>query len=200
VPFRIERATYNPPFMRRTPLWVFVLLFVVIVGLGVYAFFTTPLPFGLSSVIRTPGGATGAAPSPAPAQGARTSAGQALVLGSTNVTVQSVQRGQDLSSNGRGGPPGTFTVVDVQIDNGGTDSLSPSAADFTLMDDRGRSYAVDVEATRSVNTAARRRLPFDSTVPPGGRLAALLAFQTTPDTNPLSLRVALGYGVLELPQ
>ncbi|MBV9170111.1 MAG: DUF4352 domain-containing protein [Chloroflexi bacterium] len=185
--------------MRRTPLWVFVLLFVLIIGLGVYAYFTAPLPLGLSSVIRTPGGANVATPVPGPAPGTRTVAGQPLVLGSTNVSVQSVQRAQDLSSNGRTGPPGTFTVVDVEIDNQGSDSLSPAAADFTLLDDRGRSYAVDIDATRTVNTAARRRVPFDSTVPPGARVAALLAFETTPDSNPLSLRVALGYGVLELP-
>jgi hypothetical protein len=186
--------------LRRTPLWMFVLLFVVILGLGVYAYFTTPLPFGLSSVIRTPGGGNVATPAPGQAEGVRTSAGQTLVLGSTNVIVQAVQRGQDLSSNGRSGPPGVFTVVDVEIDNAGSDSLSPSAGDFRLLDDRGRSYAVDMEATRSVNTLAKRRMPFEATVPPGGRMAALLAFETTPDANPLSLRVQLGYGVVELPR
>jgi hypothetical protein len=51
-----------------------------------------------------------------------------------------------------------------------------------------------------VNTSAKRRVPFDSTVPPGGRVATLLAFETTADTNALSLRVALGSGVLELPR
>jgi len=41
----------------RTPSWLIVLLLLVVVGVGIYGYFTTPLPFGLSSVIRTPGGA-----------------------------------------------------------------------------------------------------------------------------------------------
>jgi hypothetical protein len=37
-------------------------------------------------------------------------------------------------------------------------------------------------------------------VPPGGRLATLLAFETAPDANALTLRVRLGYGEVELPR
>src|SRR5437588_10578721 len=88
----------TPPTMlrsMRTPGWVFVLLILLIIGVGIYAYFTTPLPFGLSSVVRTPGGAN-AAPTSAVPQGARTSAGQTLVLGSTNGVVQAMQRNKDL--------------------------------------------------------------------------------------------------------
>ena len=183
----------------RTPGWVFVLLILLIIGVAIYAYFTTPLPFGLSSVVRTPGGANVAAPTSGVPQGARTSAGQTLVLGATNVVIQSVQRNQDLSSGGRG-PSGSFTIVQVELQNSGSESLTPQAADFRLIDDRGRSYAVDVETTRSVNSTARRRAAFDATVPPGGRLATVLAFETAPDANALSLRIRLGYGDVELPR
>src|SRR5207248_8137614 len=81
---------YNRDLMVRAPLWLILLLILAIVGLGVYGCFTTPLPFGLSSVIQTPGGGL-AAPSTStrstPA-GTRTVAGQPLVLGATNVVVQ----------------------------------------------------------------------------------------------------------------
>jgi hypothetical protein len=190
--------------MRRTPLWVFVLMFLVIVGVGVYAFFTTPLPFGLSAVIRTPGGLSAGVSPGAPGTGAastRTAPGQTLVLGTTNVVVQAVQRNQDLSNNGRGpGPLGVFTVVQIEIQNGGSDSLSPAAADFRLVDDRGRIYAVDLEGTRAANTTTKHRVPFEATVPPGGRMITLLAFETAADASPLSLRVTLGYGDVELPR
>jgi Domain of unknown function (DUF4352) len=184
----------------RAPLWLFVLLFLVIVGIGVYGYFTTPLPFGLSSVIRTPGGSNVATTSTvgAPA-GARTAAGQTLVLGSTNVVVQAVQRNQDLSNGGRG-PSGLFTLLQVEVQNGGSESLTPRASDFRLIDDRGRAYAVDRDATRQANTAAKHRDPFEATVPPGGRMTTVLAFETVNDTNPLSLRVTLGYGDIELPR
>ena len=185
----------------RAPLWLFVLLFLVIVGIGVYGFFTTPLPFGLSAVIRTPGGSNASAPTSAvgaPA-GARTAAGQTLVLGSTNVVIQSVQRNQDLSNGGRG-PAGQFTLLQVELQNGGSESLTPHASDFRLIDDRGRAYTVDVDATRQANAAAKHRDPFEATVPPGGRMTTVLAFETNNDTNPLSLRVSLGYGDIELPR
>ena len=78
--------------------------------------------------------------------------------------------------------------------------LSPEATDFRLIDDRGRSYAVDVEATRAVNAASRRRVPFETSVSPGARLSTLLAFETPPDVGGLTLRVNLGYGELELPR
>src|SRR3982751_5606484 len=96
----------------RAPVWLIVLLLLLIVGLGVYGYFTTPLPLGLSSVIRTPGGAN---PSPQGAQvgvpaGARTAAGHPLVLGAANVVIQGVQRNQDLSAGGRG-IAGSFTIV-----------------------------------------------------------------------------------------
>lgn len=186
----------------RAPLWFIALLVLAIVGLGVYGFFTTPLPLGLSSLIRTPGSssnATGSTASVGVPAGARTAAGQPLVLGATNVMVVSVQRNQDLSAGGRG-PTGTFTVVQIEVQNDGSEPLTPQIADFRLVDDRGRLYAPDLDATRSVNTAAKHRVVFDSSVPPGGRVATGLAFETAPDANALTLRVKLGYGEVELPR
>ena len=187
--------------MRGAPTWAIVLLLLVIVGVGVYAYFTTPLPFGLSAVIRTPGGANvPAAPSgPAVAPGARTAAGQPLVLGATNVVVAAVQRNQDLQATERG-PAGSFTILALELQNGGNEPLSPQITDFRLIDDRGRSFAVDVEATRAVNSASGRRYAFEASVPPGGRLATFLAFETPPDIAGLTLRASLGYGELELPR
>ncbi|MGI9146620.1 MAG: DUF4352 domain-containing protein [Chloroflexota bacterium] len=188
--------------MLRAPRSVLLLLVLVIVGLAVYGYFTTPLPLGLSSVIRTPGGSNGVpiAPSAGGAPlGARTGVGQPLVLGAANVVVQAIQRNQDLTPGNRG-PAGVFTVVQIEIQNAGTESLAPQTADFRLVDDRGWLYALDLEATRSVNTAGKHRVIFDSPVPPGARLTTLLAFETAPDTNPLTLRVKLGYGDVELPR
>jgi hypothetical protein len=187
----------------RAPLWLILLLILAIVGLSVYAYFTTPLPFGLSSVIRTPGGTNvpaASSPTVGVAAGARTAAGQPLVLGATNVLVQAVQRNQDLSIGGRGGPVGMFTVVQIELQNGGSEPLTPQLVDFRLVDDRGRAYAVDAEATRSVNVSAKHRDIFEASVPPGGRLATLLAFETAADANALTLRVRLGYGEVELPR
>jgi len=186
----------------RAPLWLILVIVLAIVGLGVYGYFTTPLPLGLSSVIRTPGGSNVPTPSSTAAgvaSGARTAAGQPLVLGATNVVIQSVQRNQDLSAGGRG-PAGAFTVVQIELQNGGSDPLTPQTADFRLVDDRGRSYAIDTEATRSVNVSTKHRNIFEATVPPGSRLSTLLAFETAADANGLTLRVRLGYGEVELPR
>jgi Domain of unknown function (DUF4352) len=187
----------------RAPLWVIVLLILAIIGIGVYGYFTTPLPFGLNAYIPTPGGGNAGAPSAttgnAPA-GVRTAAGQPLVLGATSVMVQSVQRNQDLASGGRAGPAGSFTVVDLEVQNGGSQPLTPEMKDFRLVDDRGRVYAVDPEATRSVNASNKKRVIFDATVPPAGRVDTLLAFETPADANALTLRVSLGYGEVELPR
>jgi hypothetical protein len=186
----------------RAPRSVLLLLVLVIVGLTVYGYFTTPLPLGLSSVIRTPGGANLPTPVTTPTSvplGARTAVGQPLVLGAANVVVQSVLRNQDLATGNRG-PAGVFTVVQIELQNEGTESLAPQMTDFRLVDDRGWLYAVDVEATRAVNASGKHRVIFDASVPPGGRLATLLAFETAPDTNALTLRVRLGYGDVELPR
>ncbi len=186
----------------RAPRSVLLLLVLVIIGLVVYGYFTTPLPLGLSSVIRTPGGSNIAPVAPGSAGvplGARTAAGQPLVLGAANVVVQAVQRNQDLTPGNRG-PAGTFAVVQIEIQNGGTESLAPQASDFRLVDDRGWQYAVDLEATRAVNASGKHRVIFDAPVPPGARLTTLLAFETVPETNPQSLRVKLGYGDVELPR
>jgi hypothetical protein len=187
----------------RAPLWLIVVLLIGIVGLGVYAFFTTPLPLGLSSVIHTPGGAN-VSVSNTPigvAASARTAAGQPLVLGATSVVIQTVQRNQDLSNGGHGsGPPGAFTLVEMSLQNQGSEPLSPKPDDFRLVDDRGRLYAVDLEATRSVNAAAKHRVLFDVSVPPGGELTSVVAFETASDANALTLRVHLGYGEVELPR
>jgi Domain of unknown function (DUF4352) len=189
--------------MYRAPLWLILLLILAIVGLGVYGYFTTPLPLGLSSVIQTPGGANLVPPSAGASGGStgrRTAAGQPLVLGATSVVIQSVQRGQDLTTGGRGGPVGTFTVVEIELQNGGNEPLTPQMANFRLVDERGRVYAVDPEATRVLDASNHRRVIFDTTVPPAGRVNTLLAFETAPDANGLTLRVSLGYGELELPR
>jgi Domain of unknown function (DUF4352) len=186
----------------RAPLWLIALLLLAAIGVGVYAYFTTPLPLGLSSVIRTPGGESALTPTPLPITapaGVRTPAGQPLVLGAATVYVSSVQRNQDLAANNRGGPPGMYTVVDIVVQNAGSSPLSPKATDFQLLDDRGRTYAVDLEATRSANTVARRRVLFDATVPPTASAETMLAFETSADAGALVLRVTAGYGELELP-
>jgi hypothetical protein len=78
--------------------------------------------------------------------------------------------------------------------------LTPQPTDFHLIDQRGRVYAVDLEATRSANATARRRVLFDATVPPSASVDTLLAFETPADASNLSLRVGVGYGEVELPR
>jgi Domain of unknown function (DUF4352) len=188
----------------RAPVWLIALLVLLIVGIGVYGYFTTPLPLGLNSVIRTPGGANLPQGANGPgASPARTAAGQPLQLGALTVSVETVQRNQNVFGGGESGNAsagGPFTVVQVGMANAGNQSITMQASDFRLVDDRGRTYAVDAEATRMACQAARRRSPFDATVPPGGRLETALAFETAPDANTLSLHVALGYGEVELPR
>ncbi len=188
----------------RAPLWLIALLLLVIVGVAIYGYFTTPLPFGLSSVIRTPASTPTSAPlvlNPAPVSpGARAAGGQALTLGAVSVAVQGVQRGQDLTKGTPKGPPGSFTVVVLTLQNGGIEPLTLKPSDFSLVDERGRTYAVDVEATRAAAPLTQRRLPFEATVPPSGRLDTALAFETAPDAGSLTLRVQVGYGELELPR
>ena len=178
-------------------------MIVAAIGVGVYAYLTTPLPYGLGALVSTPGGGNvpvGAGPTQtAAAGGARAPVGQPLQLGAASVMITSIARNQDLTANGRGGPPGSFTVVDVLLANAGTEPLTPTASNFRLIDDRGRTYAVDAEATRSSNAFGHRRDVFEASVPPGGRVATYLAFETTPDANPQTLRVAMGYGDAALP-
>ena len=186
-------------------MWFIGLLLLAGIVVGVYAYFTTPLPYGLGSYIQTPGGANvvAATPSgtvPAATASARAPAGQPLVLGAASVAVQSVQRNMDLTANNRGGPPGSFTLVDVVLQNVGGEPLTPQLGDFRLLDDRGREYAIDSEATRSSNAFAHRRSVFDASVPPGGQLSTYLAFETPPDANVATLRVTFGYGDAELPR
>jgi hypothetical protein len=87
----------------------------------------------------------------------------------------------------------------VQLANAGTEPLTPTVSDFRLIDDRGRAYAVDAEATRSTNAFGHRRDIFEASVPPGGRVDTYLAFETPADANPQVLRVAMGYGEASLP-
>jgi hypothetical protein len=187
----------------RAPLWLIGVLIAAAIVVGVYAYLTTPLPYGLGELVSTPGGAN--APVRAVAtQVAATSpghapVGQPLALGAASVIVTSIARNQDLTTGGRGGPPGSFTVVDLQLANAGTEPLRPAMADFRLLDDRGRTYAVDAEATRSTNSFGHRRDVFQASVPPGARIETYLAFETTPDANPQTLRVAMGYGDAALP-
>src|SRR5262249_60751716 len=93
----------------RAPLWLIGLLIVAAIVVGVYAYYTTPLPYGLGELISTPGGANapvGALPTaPAGTPTNRAPAGQPLQLGAASVTVTSIARNQDLTTDGRGGPP-----------------------------------------------------------------------------------------------
>lgn len=189
----------------RAPLWLIGLLIVAAIGVGVYAYFTTPLPYGLGELVRTPGGAsvpTTTLPTQSAAQGAqagRAPAGQPLMLGAASVLVTSIAHNQDLTADGRGGPPGSFTLIEVQVTNSGTEPLTPSISDFRLVDDRGRVYAVDAEATQSTNAFNHRRDLFQASVPPGATLDTFLAFETAADANPQTLHVVMGYGDAVLP-
>jgi uncharacterized protein DUF4352 len=189
----------------RAPLWFIGLLLVAAIFVGLYAYFTTPLPYGLGAYFQTPAGPSGSSATPVGTQtplvaNSRAAAGQPLLLGATSLSIQSVQRNQDLTANNRGGPPGSFTVVDLVLSNVGTQPLTAQPSDFRLLDDRGRVYAVDSEATRSANAFGHRRNLFEASVPPGGQLATFVAFETPPDSTAATLRVSLGYGEAELPR
>jgi hypothetical protein len=82
----------------------------------------------------------------------------------------------------------------------GSQPITPQPGDFRLLDDRGRVYAIDAEATRSSNAFAHRRDLFEASVPPGGQFSTYLAFETPADSNAATLRVTLGYGEAELPR
>lgn len=185
----------------RVPLWFIGLLIIIAIGVGVYAYFSTPLPFGLSTVIRTPAGGPALPVSSSTSSSAsRAAVGQPLALGATTIAIAAVQRSQDLTAEGRGGPPGVFTVLDVQLQNAGAEPLMVTPSSFRLVDDQGRTYAIDPDATRSENAFGHRRNLFDASVPPGGAMTTFLAFETTPNTNAATLRVQLGYGELQLPR
>ena len=185
----------------RAPWWFIGLLLLAAIFVGVYAYFTTPLPYGLGAYFQTPGGSAVPLATPAPTVvGVRAPAGQPLTLGAARATVQAVQRNEDLTTGGRGGPPGSFTVIDLLLQNAGTEPLAPHAADFRLLDDRGRVFAVDSEATRAMNAFGHRRNLFAASVPPGGQIATFVAFETAPDSTAATLRVSLGYGEAELPR
>ncbi len=186
----------------RAPLWFIGLLLLAAIGVGVYAYYTTPLPLGLGAFVQTPGGhAASTSPTSTAASGTPGATGrEGLTLGSVSVSVNAVQRNQDLTTGNRGGPAGTFTLVDIAILNGGSQPLTPQPGDFRLVDDRGRVYAVDAEATRAINAFAHRRDVFDASVPPALRVDTFLAFEAPPDVGALSLHVALGYGDLVLPR
>lgn len=187
----------------RAPFWFIGLLLLAAIFVGLYAYFTTPLPYGLGAYFQTPGG--GNVPAAAPgatltpgAAGARAAAGTPLRLGAASVAVQTVQRNQDLAAHG--GPPGSFTVLDLSLQNAGAQPVTADPSAFRLVDDRGREYLIDMEASRAMNASARRRNLFDASVPPGGQLATYLAFEVPADTNAVTLRVQLGYGEAELPR
>src|SRR5918911_1156875 len=163
--------------LTRAPQRVLVGGALLVVALLVYGYFTQPLPFGLSGVVRTPGAGSAATTGGPVAPSARAGAGQPLTLGVVSVVVDGVQRNQNLATGQERGPAGAFTVVQLQIQNSGTEPVTLQPSDFRLVDDRGRAYAVDVEATRAAAQAARRRYPFEATVPPGGRLPTTLAFE-----------------------
>ena len=188
----------------RAPNWLLALLVLVLVGLVVYAYFTTQLPLGLSSTVHPPGSApapsTGAVTNPAAvAPGARVASGQTLTLGAVSLGILGVQR-QELALNAGKGPTTTFTVVMVAIQNGGRDPLTLDANEFHLQDERGRTYAVDMEASQLAAQNAKRRAPFEAPVPPGGQLQTTLAFETAPDAGAMTLRVNVGYGEIDLPR
>jgi Domain of unknown function (DUF4352) len=186
--------------LTRAPQRVLVGGALLVVALLVYGYFTQPLPFGLSGVVHNPGAGVAATTGGPVATSARAGAGQPLTLGVVSVVVDGVQRNQNLATGQERGPAGAFTVVQLQVQNGGTEPVSLQASDFRLVDDRGRTYAVDVEATRAAAQAARRRYPFEATVPPGGRLPTTLAFEPAADAQNLALRASLGYGELDLPR
>ncbi len=188
----------------RAPNWLLALLVLVLVALVVYAYFTAQLPLGLSSTVRPPGStpqpSTGAVTNPAQvAPGARVAAGQALALGAVSVSISGVQR-QELALNAGKGPTTAFTVVMVAIQNGGRDPLALTADEFHLQDERGRTYAVDLEASRLAAQNAKRRAPFEAPVPPGGVVETTLAFETAADAGAMTLHVNVGYGELDLPR
>lgn len=189
----------------RAPLWFIGLLLLAAIFIGVYAYFTTPLPYGLGAYVKTPAGEIGASATPSATQSplaanSRAAAGQPLLLGATSITVQAVQRNEDLTTNNRGGPPGTYTVIEIVLTNAGTQPVTPRPGDFQLLDVSGRVYAVDSEATRSANAFGHRRNLLEASVPPGGQLTTFLAFETPPNSTAATLRVTLGYGEADLPK
>lgn len=176
---------------------------LLIIGLGVYGYFTTPLPFGLSSYIRTPGGAAGEPPGVPAATGpggagARARLGQVLQLGDLQIEVGAIRSAQAVTPGAGETLPGSYTLLDVAARSTAPAPVALAESDFTLVDDAGRSYSLDAEATRAASAQAKLRSPVGQPLEPGEARTFVLAFQTPPDAKGFVLRVAIGYGEISL--
>jgi hypothetical protein len=163
-------------------LWLPLLVLIVLILAG-YAYFRgVELP-----VVGRPGRAE-------PVGGAASqtllfNAGQPVSFGEWEYTVTDSRRGADVPGRTA---RGSFLLVTLRARNNGREPQALKPADFGLVDESGRRFSPDEEATKAA-AGARKDDLFAGMVQPGLVAEGMLAFDIPGDLRGLALRINRGY-------
>ena len=167
--------------------WVF--LVVALIVLVAAAYFTGNIPF-LNQQSNAP-----ATPSPViGGQLGSASLGRAVGYGDWGYLVSSVEHLDKITNDSKVlVPGGSYAVVHLTVTNNGKEPRSLSAADFALVDDQGRRYSVESDATSMDSAALGLPNLLSVAVQPGLSKNSVIVFDVPKDARGLTLRLYQGY-------
>jgi len=177
-----------------------LVLFVAIVSLITWGYFTSslPVPFPArhrATVVTTSQGTTGGGQLPA------ASTNQPFVYGNVMYTVGNITKAADVKHDTTSfQATGTFILVPLTVVNQSLEPVTLQPSDFALQDGQGQVFSLHGGATRLANAATGKTNLFEEALQPGLEIQAVLVFDVPKQASGFDLRISSGFVDVKLGQ
>jgi hypothetical protein len=175
-----------------------LVLFVAIVGLIAWGYFTSSLPAPFPTMHRTTAAETS---SPSQGQLPTASPGKPFAYGSVLYTVGSISKSADIKQGTASFQAvGTFVQVPLTLANESKAPVTFTASDFVLHDSQGQVFSLHSGATVLACAAPGKTDLFAEALQPGLGIQVVLVFDVPKQVSGFDLRISRGFMDVNLGQ
>ena len=179
---------------------IMLVLFVAIVGLIAYGYFTSSLPAPFPALHRTTAAET-TAPTPGTPQVPTASPGKPFAYGDVLYTVGDVSKTNEVRRGTASSQAvGTFVLVPLTLSNTSREPVDFASTDFSLRDGQGQVFSLHAAATGLANAAPGKTDLFAEALQPGLEIQAILVFDVPRQASGFDLRISSGFMDVSLGQ
>jgi hypothetical protein len=178
---------------------IMILLAIAIVIVFLWGYFTNDLPAPLPSF--KPRTTTTTPTTTSTTTTSEFQLNKPFTFGSAQYTITKIELATELQSGtATTSTTGSYILVFLTVTNEGIVPLSLNPADFTLLDNKGRTFTLNQEATRIAALSNKKSNILTESLQPGLRQEGIIAFEVPDNTSGFVLRLSNGYVNVNLGQ
>ena len=176
----------------RTSSKIMILLSIAIIAVFTWGYFTNDLPAPLPSY--KPRTTTTAPITTSTTTTSEFQLNKPFTFGNAQYTITKIELVSELQSGTTTvTTTGSYLLVFLTVLDEGTEPLTLNPGDFTIIDNKGRTFTLNQEATRIAALSNKKSNILTESLQPGLSQEGIIAFEVPANTSGIALRLSNGY-------